>query len=427
MTTITSTEAGALGRYINLGSAAALDDTIKTAIVYCKPTAMSAAGAAYLLSKTPAGSTSGPRMYLVDVSGTKTLNYGATSSGNPANPLREGAAGITLGTWQHLIATDTRASVLASNIAVLANGTNVGGTGTDGSGARASDSANDLYLMNRGDASSLAREFVGDVAYWAFYDSVLDGTQIANVMANGPMAEAANLICVVANGTVYHGAKDSGNTISIVGRSTRVTGSLPPNTALGDGTSPATTVLLSGPSSGVVGVASAVFTVGANGSITGTNTVTPSDSGAGGAFTPTSVDISDAVPTATFTYTAASAGAKTISVTNSGGLSNPSSITYTATATATLNFQAAGMEFGSRTGLGISTFGLENGKSYRYTVHADGLTLGAALITSAAITLDSAGKFPNLTSSSLTAGATYIVCAVRQSDGAAAIFKMVAA
>lgn len=106
--------------------------------------------------------------------------------------------------------------------------------------------------------------------------------------------------------------------------------------------------------------------------------------------------------------------------------SNSFSITVTAVM-ATLNFQAAGMEFGARTGLGISTFALDVGSGYRYTVHADGLTLGAALYTSGVVTTDSAGKLPNLVDASITAGVTYRVHAVRQSDGAAATFKMVAA
>lgn len=91
-----------------------------------------------------------------------------------------------------------------------------------------------------------------------------------------------------------------------------------------------------------------------------------------------------------------------------------------------LNFQAAGLEFGSRSGLGIDTFGLDDGVDYRYSVHADGLTLGAAILTSAAITLDSAGKLPNLVSSLLTPGATYRVFPIRQSDGEAATFRITA-
>lgn len=93
---------------------------------------------------------------------------------------------------------------------------------------------------------------------------------------------------------------------------------------------PATAVTMTGPTSGTSGVASTNFTVGANGTITGTVVVTPSDGGGGGTFTPTTVSISSGSPTGTFTYTAASAGAKTISATNGSGLTNPSNITYTA-------------------------------------------------------------------------------------------------
>lgn len=93
---------------------------------------------------------------------------------------------------------------------------------------------------------------------------------------------------------------------------------------------PATAVTMSGPTSGTIGVASTNFTIGADGDITGTVTVTPSDSGAGGTFTPTTVNISSGSPAATFTYTPASIGTKTISVTNNGSLTNPSNISYAA-------------------------------------------------------------------------------------------------
>ena len=49
----------------------------------------------------------------------------------------------------------------------------------------------------------------------------------------------------------------------------------------------AITLTNASPNSGPVGVASNNFTVGANGAISGTVVVTPSDGGAGGAFTPT--------------------------------------------------------------------------------------------------------------------------------------------
>jgi len=96
----------------------------------------------------------------------------------------------------------------------------------------------------------------------------------------------------------------------------------------------ATATTLSGPSSGTVSVASTNFTVGANGTITGTVTVTPADGGAGGTFTPTTVAISSGTPTGTFTYTPASTGVKTISISDNGGLTDATSISYTSNAAA---------------------------------------------------------------------------------------------
>lgn len=185
---------------------------------------------------------------------------------------------------------------------------------------------------------------------------------------------------------------------------------------------PATAVTLSGPSSGVVGVASANFTVGANGAITGTVVVTPSDGGGGGTFTPTTVSISSGTPTATFTYTPASTGAKTISVTNDGGLTNPLSITYTSNAAATVpgaptigtatagdasasvTFTAPGSDGGSAitgytvtsspggfTGTGasspITVSGLSNGTAYTFKVKAtNGIGTGAESAASNSVT-----------------------------------------
>jgi hypothetical protein len=94
----------------------------------------------------------------------------------------------------------------------------------------------------------------------------------------------------------------------------------------------ATAITMTGPSTGVVGVPSTNFTVGANGTISSSHVVTPSDGGGGGTFTPTSVTISSGTPTQTFTYTPASSGAKTISATDAGGYTAPSSLTYTVSA-----------------------------------------------------------------------------------------------
>lgn len=105
--------------------------------------------------------------------------------------------------------------------------------------------------------------------------------------------------------------------------------------------------------------------------------------------------------------------------------SNTFTITISASA-GTLNFQATGMEFGRRSGLGVSTFGLDTASNYRYTVHADALTLGSAVYSSGVVATDSAGKLPNLTDASLVTGTTYRVHAIRQADGEAATFRMVA-
>jgi hypothetical protein len=101
----------------------------------------------------------------------------------------------------------------------------------------------------------------------------------------------------------------------------------------------ATGYSLSGPGSGTVGVASDPFTVALTGGTTvpGPVTVTPGDGGAGGTFTPSTVILNTGSTSATFTYTAASAGAKTISCTNNGGLSNPSSLNYTASAASSVH------------------------------------------------------------------------------------------
>ena len=98
-----------------------------------------------------------------------------------------------------------------------------------------------------------------------------------------------------------------------------------------DVASAATGYTLSGPQSGPVNAASSAFTVAANGSLSANVVVTPSDGGAGGTFSPTTVTLTSATTSGTFSYTPATSGAKTISTTNNGGFSNPSALTYTAT------------------------------------------------------------------------------------------------
>lgn len=119
------------------------------------------------------------------------------------------------------------------------------------------------------------------------------------------------------------------------------------------GAAAATATTLSGPSSGTTGVASSNFTVGADGTITGTVTVTPSDAADGGTFTPTSVAISSGTPTATFTYTPASTGVKTISISDDGGLTDATPLSYTSNAAASGYAPALMAQRGGLSGLGF--------------------------------------------------------------------------
>ena len=100
-------------------------------------------------------------------------------------------------------------------------------------------------------------------------------------------------------------------------------------------TTAATAVTMTGPTTGAVSTASSNFTINVNGSLASSVTVTPSDGGAGGTFTPASLIFATNTgqPAAqTFTYTPSStAQTDTISVTNTGSLTNPSSISYVAT------------------------------------------------------------------------------------------------
>jgi hypothetical protein len=140
-------------------------------------------------------------------------------------------------------------------------------------------------------------------------------------------------------------------------------------------------------------------------------------------------DAAGAIVTAAATIIAGSANAGTNATANGVTLSAAASFLAGAASgnnNATLNFQAAGMELGSRTGAALSTFGLDASASYRYTVHADGLVLGAALITSSAVSTDSAGKLPNVSNAALFSGVTYRVVGIRQSDGEAFTTRMVA-
>lgn len=107
------------------------------------------------------------------------------------------------------------------------------------------------------------------------------------------------------------------------------------------GTGATAVVWGSKPSSGAVNAASTNFNVSVDATpISGTLVVTPATNiSGGGTFDPTTVSLTTAAPSSSFTFTPAKSGAHTISLTNNGGLTDPSSSTYTVKPEVTLIFQ----------------------------------------------------------------------------------------
>jgi len=94
----------------------------------------------------------------------------------------------------------------------------------------------------------------------------------------------------------------------------------------------ATSVTMTGPVSGVAGLASSNYSVAlfpAGSTAPAPIVVTPSDAGAGGTFSPKSLSLTTVSPSGAFTYTPASAGTKSISVSNNSSLTNPAALAYT--------------------------------------------------------------------------------------------------
>ncbi len=90
---------------------------------------------------------------------------------------------------------------------------------------------------------------------------------------------------------------------------------------------PATSYTLTGPTSTIINETSSSFTVIPNGIYTGT--ITPSDNGTGGTFTPSSLNFVSSSAAQTFTYTPIVPGSVSINVSSSPTLTNPSPILIT--------------------------------------------------------------------------------------------------
>ncbi|MFA7290888.1 MAG: hypothetical protein WC023_01445 [Rhodocyclaceae bacterium] len=232
MATITSTEAGATGRYINLGSPASQDDIrAQTIIAYCKPTAAGGGGFAYLLGKMTGATPTGPRFFIRDSGSGPYISFGQDSTTTATAPNREGTLNeVTYGNWVH-IGTTWDGSLNKTGIKLFVEKVeSTYGTagGSNGAGSLTSDASLDLFLMNRGPSGTLGREFVGDVAYVARWNRVLSTVEYDSAVDSGPLSVPSGLILCWANDQDY-----STNAITATARSTRVTGSTPTNTALG--------------------------------------------------------------------------------------------------------------------------------------------------------------------------------------------------
>lgn len=131
----------------------------------------------------------------------------------------------------------------------------------------------------------------------------------------------------------------------------------------------ATAFTLSGPSTGPVSAASSAFTVAPNsGSLAVAETVTLSDGGAGGTFTPATLSFAmGATAGQTFTYTPASAGTVTITATASPALGTAPTASYTAVTTSSVTnsnlYWSPGNWWGDGTGSLLST-NIKAGSSY---------------------------------------------------------------
>lgn len=230
MTTITSTELGATGRYVYFDQAALDDLGSQTILAYCYPTGSGGGGFAYLYAKVPSASVNGPRMFIADNTGAPRLTFGANSNGTATAPLREGAANSAVyNSWGHYAVTwdgSLNYTGIHSYSGVGVNLAEIGyNTQTNGTTSVASDASSSAYLMNR---AGLGREFVGDVAYIAVWDRVLSLAELQNAQNNGPLSEPTGLVLLWANQ-----ADLSQNALTATGRSAYAAGSLPPNTELG--------------------------------------------------------------------------------------------------------------------------------------------------------------------------------------------------
>jgi hypothetical protein len=232
---ISSTDLGAATRFIELAGSILNDMPAYTVLTYHRPTAGGGEnGSGVFMSKTPTSSLIGPRFACSHNSNAPRYTMGigsGVSSGTP-NAVSSNST-VTYGSWQHA-ASIYRGGILGTSNE-LYRGIGVDLTETsyssrpDGSGSVISDAADPMYLMNR---LGLDRAFVGDIAYVAVWRRALTARELLFAQNGGPLNVRSDLVFVYANGQIYD---PNGTGVTIATRSTRVTGALPTNTALGGG------------------------------------------------------------------------------------------------------------------------------------------------------------------------------------------------
>lgn len=234
MATLTGTELGTTGNYIDLGSPATLDNLGSMSIlVYCKPTGAGGGNFGYLVGKTLTSSTSGLRFFIDHNSGNPNLTLGLHSTTANA-PAKIGANNsVVYNQWQHLAATWTGVVSPASSEIQLYAGAGVplaaitAASSTNGSGS-VNDAANSMFLLNR---AGLGREFVGSCAYIAIWNRVLSLAELQTAQNTGPLDVPSGLVLLWANQADLSAAPHTPSS-----RSTYAAGEFPPpNTDLGDG------------------------------------------------------------------------------------------------------------------------------------------------------------------------------------------------
>lgn len=268
------------------------------------------------------GSGSATALFAIRTIGNQ-INAQAFYMSSPGYSADRTRPGDTEFGWSPMMAVLTN-----DTIRMYYSGSDVSGSSNPGTYGGSLSSHTDFVVGGSAIGGGIA-QFIGEISDLAIWNTALGDSEWATLKTGTPPEG-------VASGSLIEAwpLRELGEYTGVNGRTLVATGTLARSSTdpFVRSSPAATATTLSGPASGTNGVASANFTVGANGTITGTVTVTPADAANGGTFTPTTVAISSGTPTATFTYTPASAGSKTISISDNGGLTDAASLTYTSNA-----------------------------------------------------------------------------------------------